>query len=149
MRDACTLLDENGAFLQCPDALWTALQDKDWQRLFITLRPLWEQATLVLFGHALLEKLLLPRKPVTAHVYRAQAASNSIVNIDHWLATDLQDGNRWTAQAFAPLPVLGVPGWWRANADPTFYADTSVFRPAPATPQLDLKFNESPLPSAP
>ncbi len=147
VRDACTVLDENGAFLQCPDALWAALKAKDWQRLFITQRPLWEQATLLLFGHALLEKLLLPRKPVTAHVYRAVAASNSIVDIDHWLAVDLQDGNKLIAQPFTPLPVLGVPGWWSANADPTFYADTSVFRPAPTTPQLDLKFNQSPLPS--
>jgi hypothetical protein len=29
---------------------------------------------------------------------------------------------------FAHLPVLGVPGWWRANQDPAFYADASVFR---------------------
>lgn len=130
VRDACTVLDENGAFLQCPDALWTALKDKDWQRLFITLRPLWEQSTLVLFGHALLEKLLTPRKPITAHVYRADAASTSIADIDHWLAADLGDGNPLTAKPFAPLPVLGVPGWWSANTDPTFYADTCVFRPA-------------------
>ncbi|MFG5409680.1 DUF3025 domain-containing protein [Piscinibacter sakaiensis] len=31
-----------------------------------------------------------------------------------------------------PLPVLGVPGWWPANADPAFYDDPAVFRPAPA-----------------
>lgn len=147
VRDACTVLDENGALLQCPDALWAALKAKDWQRLFITLRPLWEHTTLVLFGHALLEKLLAPRKPITAHVYRAGVASNSIADIDHWLAADFQDGNELTAQAFAPLPVLGVPGWWSANTDPTFYADTRVFRPARTGSQLDLKFNESPLPS--
>ncbi len=147
VRDACTVLDENGAFLRCPDALWTALKNKDWQYLFLTLRPLWEQATLVLFGHALLEKLLVPRKSVTAHVYRAHADSNSIADFDHWLAADLQDGSKWAAASFAPLPVLGVPGWWYANADPTFYADTRVFRPARAAHQLDLKLNESPLPS--
>ncbi len=32
------------------------------------------------------------------------------------------------SRAFAPLPVLGVPGWWSANASPDFYDDTSVFR---------------------
>ena len=31
--------------------------------------------------------------------------------------------------SLTPLPVLGVPGWWPDNADPGFYADTSVFRP--------------------
>jgi cytochrome P450 len=25
--------------------------------------------------------------------------------------------------------VLGVPGWWAANASPDFYDDTNVFRP--------------------
>lgn len=27
-----------------------------------------------------------------------------------------------------PLPVLGVPGWWPANAQPEFYNDPQVFR---------------------
>ena len=30
-----------------------------------------------------------------------------------------------------PLPLLGVPGWWPANADPAFYDDASVFRSRP------------------
>jgi hypothetical protein len=33
------------------------------------------------------------------------------------------------SRAFAPLPVLGVPGWCDANADAAFYDDPSVFRP--------------------
>lgn len=67
-RDALTVFDENAAFLQAPDALWEALVAKDWYALFVTLRPLWGQAHLVLFGHALLEKLVSPRKAITAHV---------------------------------------------------------------------------------
>ena len=31
---------------------------RDWQRLFVGERALWAQARLVLFGHALLEKLV-------------------------------------------------------------------------------------------
>ncbi|VVE59910.1 membrane protein [Pandoraea pnomenusa] len=30
---------------------------------------------------------------------------------------------------FAPLPVLGIPGWWPENEAPDFYRDTVVFRP--------------------
>ena len=56
-RDALTVFDENAAFFQGPDGLWNALAAKDWHRLFVTLRPLWQEAHLVLFGHALLEKL--------------------------------------------------------------------------------------------
>ncbi|MFW9622167.1 MAG: DUF3025 domain-containing protein, partial [Macromonas sp.] len=47
---------------------------------------------------------------------------------DAWLAQQLAPD--WLARKpFTPLPVLGVPGWWPANADPTFYADAQVFRP--------------------
>ena len=127
-RDALTVFDENAAFFQGPDALWDALVAKDWHRLFVTLRPLWQEAHLVLFGHALLEKLVYARKPITAHVFRAQAATNSIADMDAWVAAQLT-AEMLATKPFAHLPVLGVPGWWPENADPAFYADTSVFRP--------------------
>lgn len=127
LRDALTVFDENGALLDAPPALWEALQARDWHRLFVDLRPLWAQARLVLFGHALLEKLVTPRKPMVAHVYQAQAAGNSTQALDDWLAHELQP-QRWATKPFVPLPVLGVPGWWPANADPAFYADNQVFR---------------------
>jgi len=126
-RDALTVFDENAAFLQCPDMLWDALVAKDWQRLFVTLRPLWHEAHLVLFGHALLEKLVYPRKPITAHVYRARAASKSVADLDVWVADDLT-AEKLASKPFAHLPVLGVPGWSPENADPAYYADASVFR---------------------
>lgn len=126
-RDALTVFDENAAFFQGPDALWEALVAKDWQVVFGTLRPQWQEVTLLLFGHALLEKLVLPRKPITAHVYRAQAASNSIASLDAWMAADLS-AEKLATKPFAHLPVLGVPLWWPANEDPNFYADASVFR---------------------
>lgn len=126
-RDALTVFDENAAFFQGPDALWNALVAKDWHTLFVTLRPLWQEVHLVLFGHALLEKLVYARKPITAHVFRAQAATNSIADIDAWVAAQLS-AEMLAAKPFAHLPVLGVPGWWPENTDPAFYADASVFR---------------------
>lgn len=126
-RDALTLFDENAALLQAPDALWQALAGKDWQALFGTLRPLWEQAQLILFGHALIEKLVAPRKSITAHVYRVQAGAHSLDAMDQWLAHTLNAENL-AAKPFAHLPVLGVPGWWAANAEPAFYDDPGVFR---------------------
>ncbi len=128
-RDGLTVFDENAAFLQCPDALWDALAAKDWSHLFGPLRPLWAQSNLVLFGHALLEKLVYPRKPITAHVYRAQAATHSIADMDGWMAADLS-AERLASKPFAHLPVLGVPGWWQGNDANDFYQDATVFRPA-------------------
>lgn len=126
-RDALTLFDENVALLQAPDALWAALLTKDWPAVFGALRPLWQSSQLILFGHALTEKLVFPRKAITAHVYRAPLAIKSIAELDSWLASDLS-AERLAAKPFAHLPVLGVPGWWADNADPAFYADAAVFR---------------------
>ena len=126
-RDALTVFDENAALLQAPDALWNALVTKDWHNLFVTLRPLWAEAHLILFGHALTEKLVAPRKPITAHVFRVRTESRALANIDAWLATEL-NAELLASKPFAHLPVLGVPGWWAANEDSGFYDDSSVFR---------------------
>lgn len=128
VRDAITVFDENAALLQAPDALWDALAVRDWQRLFGTLRPLWAQARLVLFGHALLEKLVAPRKPITAHVLRVGPDGASLPALDAWLARTL-DADLLARKPYQPLPVLGVPGWWPDNEVPDFYADPQVFRP--------------------
>jgi hypothetical protein len=115
VRDAVTLLDENGAFLDTPEELWSALLERDWRRAFIDLRPLWRDATLVVFGHALLEKLLAPRKDLTAHV---------------WCGPREFTRERLASKPFTPLPLLGVPRWWAGNEDFSFYDDPRVFRPA-------------------
>ena len=131
VRDALTVFDENAAFLQAPPPLWDALLARDWHRLFITLRPLWEQARLTLFGHALLEKLVSPRKPITAHIYLAPAAMDLAVGaaqLDAVVAASLS-ADVLKIKPFAPLPVLGVPGWWSENENFSFYDDSKVFRP--------------------
>ena len=116
LRDALTLFDENGALLDAPAPLTDALRRRDWTALFISHRALWAQARLTLVGHALLEKLATaPRKGLTAHVLLADPLALEAAG--------------WAAKPFAPLPVLGVPGWWPANAQPGFYDDVAVFRP--------------------
>ncbi|MCB1999775.1 MAG: DUF3025 domain-containing protein [Burkholderiaceae bacterium] len=129
VRDALTVLDENAAFLSAPAPLWEALRDKRWEPLFGPLRPLWQQARLVLFGHALLEKLCMPRKAITAHVFLVPLPAPSPTEMDDWVAGHLQ-ADLLATKPFAHLPVLGVPGWWPANDVPDFYRDTTVFRPA-------------------
>ena len=129
VRDAITVFDENAALLHAPDALWDALVARQWQRLLAgDLRPLWHEARLVLFGHALLEQLVCPYKSITAHVWRVQGAMEAVADLDAWLAHDLTAA-KLASKPFAPLPVLGVPGWWPANEDPAFYGDVQVFRP--------------------
>jgi len=130
VRDAITLFDENGALLDAPDALWDALRARDWQRLFVTLRPLWTHARVLVVGHALLEKLAQPRKALTAHVWDSPCSLASRADVDEWLAGQLT-AERLRAKPFTPLPVLGIPGWSAGNEDLSFYDDPRVFRPSP------------------
>ena len=129
VRDALTLFDENAVLWQGPDELWQALQARDWMTLFITWREQWQHVHLVLFGHALLEKLVTPYKSITGHVYRVslEVPANDDAALDAWLAQDLQP-NKLATKPFEPLPVLGVPDWWADNAASAFYQDTQVFR---------------------
>jgi hypothetical protein len=121
LRDALTLFDENAAILQAPAVLVEALRSRNWQALFVDHRAQWASAHLALFGHALLEKLMQPRKAVTAHVWLVEAFTDEAV------AASLTT-SRLAAKDFLPLPVLGVPGWWPANESPAFYDDADVFR---------------------
>ncbi|MCV2349962.1 DUF3025 domain-containing protein [Paucibacter sp. Y2R2-4] len=130
LRDALTVVDENAALLRAPAPLCDALARRDWQTVFVSLRPLWAQARLQLIGHALMEKLQQPRKPICAHVL-LQPLPTEQLPAEDWpdAALDLALLER---KPFVPLPVLGVPGWWPANQSPEFYADTQVFRPLPS-----------------
>ena len=51
--------------------------------------------------------------------------------LDQHLATALEAvlPDLTTASYLNPLPVLGIPGWWQANEQASFYEDTQVFRP--------------------
>ena len=121
LRDALTLFDENAAILKAPAVLVEALRSRDWNKLFVEQRAHWQSARLVLFGHALLEKLMQPRKAITAHIWVVEDLT------DDALASSL-DPARLAAKEFLPMPVLGVPGWWPANDAPGFYDDEEVFR---------------------
>jgi hypothetical protein len=117
VRDALTLFDEHGALWpDAPPLLVQALAARDWRSLFITQRALWRDTRFEIFGHALLEQLATaPRKALTAHVALGDPLA--------WPA------DAWARKPFLSLPVLGIPGWWPANDDPTFYEDSKVFRP--------------------
>lgn len=130
VRDVATLLDENGAFVQAPPVLIQALRDRNWQALFDTGRAAWADARFELFGHALLEKLMRPRKAITAHVWVVSEPGQDLLG-ERAAATIRAQGV--LAVRLEALPVAGVPGWCRENADPDFYRDTGVFRPPKET----------------
>jgi hypothetical protein len=128
LRDALTLFDENAALWAAPPVLTSALAQRDWHALFVTHRDAWAQSHLVLFGHALLEKLVRPYKSITAHVWCMPA---DLIHTD--AAWDAHLAHALTPDAlvpkpFLPLPVMGIPGWTPDNRHPDYYADRQVFR---------------------
>lgn len=127
LRDAATLFDENGAVLVAPDqALPALLRAHRWREAFIDRRCDWEQASVVCFGHALLDKLVQPFKGITAHTLVISAGDDTLDVVDQKLSGILDD--RFAASVLTPLPVLGIPGWWPSNTAATFYDDAAVFR---------------------
>lgn len=131
LRDAATLFDENAVIWIGLDASFeAALRAFDWQDLFMRRRAqLSESVRLMVFGHALLEKLESPYKAVTAHAWPLRLSIDaSVAEIDRALSLAL-DADRLNTRALCPLPVMGFPGWCAANAHPQFYDDPAVFRP--------------------
>lgn len=137
-RDGATIFDENSALLVVRDGddLVAALREHRWHAALFERRAAFgRDAQVWLFGHALMEKLVAPRKAITAHT-RVVLADDAYFALPHdgqraWLdqhaAATLATEGLSTA-CFTPLPVLGVPGWWEGQ-DEAFYADASVFRP--------------------
>lgn len=140
-RDAATIFDENAALLLVRDneegrSLVDALRGHRWLEALYERRAMFgRDAQPWLFGHALMEKLVAPRKAITAHT-RVIFAGDDVLALapgaqrawlDRHLAAELLGRGLSTAD-FTPLQVLGVPGWWPGQ-DADFYLDTTVFRP--------------------
>jgi len=141
-RDALTLFDENGAIVVASDP--TLLDDVRrfrWKTLFWKRRREVETAMRVfVFGHALLHKALEPYVGMTAHAmllpvderFIAHDLSTQTDALDVLAATALAQIT--TPRALAPLPVLGVPGWWPENVSEAFYDNVAYFRTGRRSP---------------
>lgn len=149
VRDTITVFDENGAVLvTAQPAIGEALANFDWQNALVQPRALWDhpmqpdanaKAAVYIFGHALLEQLVDPRKPLCAHTLILQVDSaffslampQRMAQLDKILAVRLEGVLRdeaVTPRLFSPLPILGVPHYWPDNNQVEFYDDTFVFR---------------------
>jgi hypothetical protein len=129
LRDAATVFDENGALLVTANLeLPALLREHRWRAAFVERRIAWSAVRVLCLGHALMEKLGAPYKAITAHALVIERPPDAPLNeLDLMVSRRIDEGFRTTA--LLPLPVLGVPGWCVGNANPTYYDDTSVFRP--------------------
>lgn len=136
-RDALTLFDESGAIVVSDDpALLEDLRAFRWKRLFSERRPRVRASLRVhVVGHALMEKALRPYVGMTAHALAIVVdrdlvdapPARQLAGLDALAAAEIARLD--APQALTPLPVLGIPGWWRENEAASFYDNESYFRP--------------------
>lgn len=156
LRDALTLLDENGALWPAPAPEWVRmLEGREWHTLFVESRQalmggVSELPTLiddgraggalklasgaarkapVIVGHGLLEKLHHPYKSMTAKLLPCPDPRYGLDRGTAARLCELAGQQALRPALLLPLPLQGWPGWDPANADPAFYADERIFRP--------------------
>jgi hypothetical protein len=133
LRDALTLFDESGALLLTTEwSLCNALLQHDWRSLLLDQRGNWDaRAKVLLLGHGLLDSMSKAHKGLCAKVVPVQVPSLDIElpELQRLLLFVVEQlrapGN------LSPLPVMGVPGWFRDSERPGFYDDSSVYRAKP------------------
>ena len=150
LRNALTVFDENGGIVVSSDKLLLEqLQAFKWHAALVTHRTNWlgQHRTIAFFpfGHALLEKLVEPRKNITSHTllilvdegWFEQSIASQRKQLDTAIAKmfrelempDLADNTvKLSSKSFQPLPVMGIPGYSADNVIPAFYQDEAVFR---------------------
>jgi hypothetical protein len=139
VRDALTLFDESGVVVLAEDPqLLTLIRGFEWKALFCGRRDDCRRRLRVLpFGHALCEKALAPYHGITGHALMFEVAAGTLAQddrallaaADQLLAARIADPQALaTTRDLAPLPLLGIPDWCAANADPAYYDDTRQFR---------------------
>jgi hypothetical protein len=143
LRDALTLFDESGAIVVSRERdLLDHVRAFRWKELFWQCRQRAERSMRVfVIGHALAQKALAPYVGMTAHAlllsvgeaFTQWPLSRQLREIDLLAQRAIGDGGAFSSpRMLAPLPVLGVPGWWDANAQESFYDNSAYFRPGRA-----------------
>jgi hypothetical protein len=141
-RDLLTIFDEGGALVACSDPeLVELMRAFRWQTLFWTERTrVLESLRIVVFGHAVLEKALVPWPGITCKALLIPV-EQPLLSVSMEQLCEVLDAAAavWfdrqargsTPRDLAPLPVFGYPGWSEGSTRAAFYADERYFRPQP------------------
>jgi hypothetical protein len=139
-RDVLTLFDEGGVIvLSSEPELVTLLREFQWKDLFWQRRAQVKAAMRFhAFGHSIYEKMLQPYKGITAKTVifdvsereLERSPQQQLATLDARLAKYFSDPDALEAtESYAPLPVLGIPGWTADSEDERYYDDAQHFRP--------------------
>lgn len=139
VRDMATLFDESGVIVVCADErLSRLLRDFKWKELFWTYRTEVNSAMgCYIFGHGLHEKAMRPYVGMTAQGLVLQVDADfftwplprRMLHLDGRVAAYLNDpANCRDTHELTPVPLLGMPGWDKANEQAEYYDNAEYFR---------------------
>ena len=151
VRDALTQFDECGMVVVGTErGPLEALARHEW------LGALWHggarlmsTSRFVLFGHATYDLLRRPCPGLCAKTlylvvpedFMRQSSEAMLAAVDGWLAKLLSDDHALRSPAaFAPLPLLGIPGVVADNAVYDYYLDERQFRPLRGRAPVRVKY---------
>jgi len=140
VQDTLTQFDESGVIIVSADQTLSALLENfQWKALFAERRKdVKKHMRCYLFGHGLMEKALAPYRGMTGKgivlpvepTFFDEMPSRQMALIDGGIAQLITDPARLTRpNDFAPVPVLGFPGFTPDNETPAYYEDQRYFRP--------------------
>lgn len=139
IRDTLTLFDESGvAVVYADDEMAQLLCDFRWKELFwARRRGMQEHMKFVVFGHSLHEKALNPYIGLTGKGLLLKVETDFFSlppkeqgqTLDNMMAARFSGAVQFGSGELTPVPLLGVPGWWRDNKNAAFYDNTAYFRP--------------------
>ena len=142
LRNKLTLFDECGVVICLePDVIEHArlLRTHQWQQSFVSKRQNWWQGIRpMVFGHAIYEMATAPFVGLTAKAVFIDVPQGfsqwSITAAYSFVDEKLHEQIANQAllldnQQLTPLPLLGVPGWYKDNDTASFYNNTDYFRP--------------------
>ena len=127
-RDLLTLFDECGVIIQADESIHQLIKEHRWLELFITHKTSWENGDIKMttFGHAMYEKYMFPYIGMTA---KALLIPREDIKCDNLISAKIAlDELLVNKGELFPLPVLGIPGWYKTQ-DENFYANQKYFRP--------------------
>ena len=133
-RDALTQFDEDGVIvLSSAPELIELMRAFRWKELFWNRRAeALAHMRFLVFGHALYEKLLEPFIGVTGKAVLLDVIAgfdDTAGTADHRVAEWIEAGMLASPADLQPLPVLGIPRWYGASLEASFYDNAAYFRP--------------------
>jgi len=142
VRDRITHFDECGMVLAVTRSkVPELLAEHEWQQAFVAHKQEWGTCVQpFVFGHANYEMLLNPYIGLTGKwlalevedSFWQQPKATQYQLLDKQLCQYIQQLQFFQQKRrLKPLPLLGIPGWWRENEQQSFYANQEYFRPKP------------------